>query len=159
MAVGCVFCDIIRGGAPAAVVCEDADTIVIMDRYPIDRGHCLVVTREHRQTILDMDAGETRRVFSVVPMVARAALKGLGADAFSVAQNNGRAARQVVPHVHVHVIPRYNDRGTDWSAGRTVPGMDELERLAALIRPHVEAAGQGQAAAAGTAAPPRPGGR
>ena len=138
--MGCVFCDIIRGGAPAAVVFKDADTVVIMDRYPIDRGHCLVVTREHRRTILDMDAGETRRVFSLVPVVARAALEGLRADAFSIAQNNGRAARQVVPHVHVHIIPRYNDRGTDWSAGRTVPGMDELERLAALIRPRVEAA-------------------
>ena len=157
--MGCVFCDIIRGGAPAAVVCEDADTVVIMDRYPIDRGHCLVVTREHRRTILDMDPGETQRVFSVVPVVARAALEGLGADAFSIAQNNGRAARQVVPHVHVHVIPRYNGKGTDWSAGRTVPGMDELERLAALIRPHVEAARARAGNGGGDRGAPRPGGR
>lgn len=149
--MGCVFCDIIRGGAPAAVVCEDADTVVIMDRYPIDRGHCLVVTKEHRRTILDMDADETRRVFAVVPVVARAALEGLGADAFSIAQNNGRAARQVVPHVHVHIIPRYNDRGTDWSASRGTPGMDELERLAALIRPRVKAA---MAAAGADPGPP-----
>ena len=145
--MGCVFCDIIRKESPAAVVYSDAKAIVIMDKYPIDRGHCLVITRDHRRTILDMDAGEVRELFSVVPVIARAALRGLEADAFSIAQNNGRAARQVVPHVHVHIIPRYNDRGTDWSADRGVPGMGELERLAGLIRPHVGAPGGGAGAA------------
>ena len=136
--MGCIFCDIVSGESPAAVIHEDAGTIAIMDRYPIDRGHCLVITRRHREILLDMEPDEVGSVFGVVPAIARAALKGLGADAFSIAQNNGRAARQVVPHVHVHIIPRYNDRGTDWSVGRSVPSMDDLRRLAALIRPHVE---------------------
>ena len=143
--VGCVFCDIIREGAPAATVYEDDDTVVIMDRYPIDTGHCLVVTREHIETISEMDPAGVGRVFGTAHAISGAVVRGLGADAFSIAQNNGKAARQVVPHVHVHVIPRYNSTGTDWSAGRKVVGMDELERLAARIRPHVGAGGGGAA--------------
>lgn len=138
--MGCVFCDIVRGGAAAATVYEDDDTVVIMDRYPIDTGHCLVITREHRETISDMDPAGVGRVFGTAHAISGAVLRGLGADAFSIAQNNGRAAKQIVPHVHVHVIPRYNSTGTDWSAGRKLAKMDELERLAARIRPHVGAA-------------------
>ena len=145
--MGCVFCEIIRGESEAATVYEDGHVVVIMDRYPIDTGHCLVITREHRETISDMDPAGVGRVFGTAHAVSGAVLRGLGADAFSIAQNNGRAARQVVPHVHVHIIPRYNSTGADWSAGRKVAGMDELERLAARIRPHVEAAAVGSAAA------------
>lgn len=158
--MGCVFCDIIGGGAPAAPIYEDGDVLAIMDRYPIDRGHCLVVTKRHYETISEMDAAGVGRVFGAAHAIAGAALRGLGADAFSIAQNNGKAARQVVPHVHVHIIPRYNRTGTDWSAGRDIAGMDELERLAGLIRPHVGAAAESAesaasaAAAAAAAAPP-----
>ena len=151
--MGCVFCEIIGGESEAATVYEDADVVVIMDRYPIDTGHCLVVTREHCETISDMDPAGVGRVFGTAHAIAGAVLKGLGADAFSIAQNNGRAAKQVVPHVHVHVIPRYNSTGTDWSAGRKVASMEDLGRLAARIRPHVEADAVGSAGAeAGEAA-------
>ena len=152
--MGCVFCEIIGGKAEAAAIYEDAHVVVIMVRYPIDTGHCLVITREHRETISDMDPAGVGRVFGAAHAVSGAVVRGLGADAFSIAQNNGRAARQVVPHVHVHVIPRYNSTGTDWSAGRKLAGMDELERLAARIRPHVGAGSVADAAAkaAGSAA-------
>ena len=151
--MGCVFCEIIEGGAEAATVYEDTDVVVIMDRYPIDTGHCLVITREHRETISDMDPAGVGRVFGTAHAIAGAVLKGLGADAFSIAQNNGKAAKQVVPHVHVHVIPRYNSTGTDWSAGRKVASMGDLEKLAARIRPHVGAdAAAASGAEAGAAA-------
>ncbi len=151
--MGCVFCEIISGGAPAATVYEDDSVVVIMDRYPIDRGHCLVITREHRETISEMDAAGVGRVFGTAHAISGAVLRGLGADAFSIAQNNGKAAKQVVPHVHVHVIPRYNSTGTDWSAGRDIAEMGELERLAGMIRPHVDPAGcSGGGAAASEAA-------
>lgn len=155
--MGCVFCEIIGGESEAATIYEDADVVVIMDRYPIDTGHCLVITREHRETISDMDPAGVGRVFGTAHAIAGAVLKGLGADAFSIAQNNGRAAKQVVPHVHVHVIPRYNSTGTDWSAGRKVASMGDLERLAARIRPHIEADAVGAAAAEAGAAAERAG--
>lgn len=155
--MGCVFCEIIGGESEAATIYEDGHVVVIMDRYPIDTGHCLVITRDHRETISDMDPAGVGRVFGTAHAVAGAVVRGLGADAFSIAQNNGRAARQIVPHVHVHIIPRYNSTGTDWSAGRKVARMEELEKLAARIRPHIGAGGgagaiEGAAAEAGAAA-------
>lgn len=155
--MGCVFCEIISGGAPAAPIYEDGHVLAIMDRYPIDRGHCLVVTKRHYETISEMDSAGVGRVFGAAHAIAGAALAGLGADAFSIAQNNGKAAKQIVPHVHVHIIPRYNSTGTDWTAGRDIADMDELERLAGLIRPHVgdASASAASAAAAAGLAPPR----
>ena len=152
--MGCIFCEIIGGESEAATIYEDDDVVVIMDRYPIDTGHCLVITREHRETISDMDPAGVGRVFGTAHAIAGAVLAGLGADAFSIAQNNGRAAKQVVPHVHVHVIPRYNSTGTDWSAGRKVASMEDLKGLAARIRPHVAV---GEAASEAAAASERAG--
>jgi len=50
-----------------------------------------------------------------------------------MAQNNGRAAKQIVPHVHVHIIPRFNDKGTIWTK-REIGNDDALKILAEKIR-------------------------
>ncbi len=62
-----------------------------------------------------------------------AILEATGADAFSIGQNNGRAAKQIVPHVHIHIIPRYNNKGTVWTK-RQISNDDELSELAKKIR-------------------------
>jgi len=72
-------------------------------------------------------------VFALVPKIAKAILEATGADAFSVGQNNGRAAKQIVPHVHIHIIPRYNNKGTVWTK-RQISSDDELSELAKKIR-------------------------
>jgi histidine triad (HIT) family protein len=60
-------------------------------------------------------------------------LSGAGADAFSLAQNNGKAAKQIIPHVHIHIIPRYNNKGTLWTK-RQIPTNDELFELSEKIK-------------------------
>ena len=69
-------------------------------------------------------------------MCIRDSLKATGADAFSLAQNNGRAAKQIIPHVHVHIIPRYSSKETIWTK-RNIPSDDELEKLAEKIRNYI----------------------
>ena len=64
----------------------------------------------------------------VVPEIANAILKATGAVAFSIAQNNGKEAKQIIPHVHVHIIPRYADKATMWTK-RGIPSDDELKQL------------------------------
>ena len=83
-----------------------------------------------------MDANDVGKMFSKIPKIAKAILEGTGADAFSVAQNNGRAAKQIIPHVHVHIIPRFNHKGTIWTK-RGISNNDELEVLAEKIRAHL----------------------
>ena len=80
-----------------------------------------------------MDSDDVGRIFSIVPKIAKAVLLGSGADAFSLAQNNGKAAKQIIPHVHIHIIPRYNNKGTEWTK-RQIPTDTVLSELAVKIR-------------------------
>ncbi len=109
--MSCLFCDIIAGKVKAHFVYEDKTHVAIMDKYPIQRGHTLVMPRDHHEKITDMNTEHVSTLFSKVPIIARAMLEVTGADGFNIGQNNGRAANQIIPHVHVHIIPRYSTIG------------------------------------------------
>ena len=80
-----------------------------------------------------MPKEEVAELFSLVPKIASVILKTTGAVAFSIAQNNGKEAKQIIPHVHVHVIPRYANKGTVWTK-RGIPSNSELEELSHEIK-------------------------
>ena len=132
----CIFCDIISGKRPGTFLYRDDDIVVFLDKYPIDQGHSLVVSKKHYEKIIDMNADDVGKMFSKIPKIAKAILSGIGADAFSIAQNNGRAAKQIIPHVHVHIIPRFNNKGTIWTK-REISSNDDLEKLAEKIRAYL----------------------
>lgn len=132
----CIFCDIISGKRPGTFLYQDDDIVAFMDKYPIDQGHSLVVSKKHYEKIIDMKPEDVGTMFSKIPKIANAILSGTGADAFSIAQNNGRAAKQIIPHVHVHIIPRFNNKGTIWTK-REISNNEELESLAQKIRAHL----------------------
>ena len=129
----CIFCDILDGKRDAHILYEDDSHVAFLDRYPIDVGHSLVIPREHHERITEMTSENVGKLFSLVPKIANAILVGAKADAFSIAQNNGRAAKQIIPHVHIHIIPRYNSKGTIWTK-RQISTDSELEELAKKIR-------------------------
>ena len=121
------------GNLPCHMIYHDNDCIVILDKYPIDNGHSLIITKKPYEKITDMDVNEVAKLFSKIPKVASAIIKATNADAFSIAQNNGKAARQMVPHVHIHIIPRYNMTGTLWTK-RKIMKDSELGILAQKIK-------------------------
>ena len=129
----CIFCDILDGKIPGHILYEDDSHIAFLDRYPIDVGHSLIIPRKHHETINDMDSKDVGNIFSIAPKIAKAILGATGANAFSIGQNNGKAAKQIIPHVHIHIIPRYNNKGTVWTK-RQVSSDDELMELAKKIR-------------------------
>ena len=131
--MACIFCDIIQGKKQGHFIYEDDTHVAFLDKYPIDHGHSLVLPREHFERVTDMTADKVGDLFSKVPKIAKAIIQITNADAFSMAQNNGRAAKQIVPHVHVHIIPRFNDRGTIWTK-REIGNDDALKILAEKIR-------------------------
>ncbi|MFQ5781559.1 MAG: HIT domain-containing protein [Nitrosopumilus sp.] len=131
--MSCIFCDILNGKRDGYFLYEDDLHVSFLDRYPIDVGHSLVVPRKHHERITDMTPEDVGNVFSIVPKIAKAVLDATGADAFSLGQNNGRAAKQIIPHVHIHIIPRYNSKGTVWTK-RQISNDDELSKLAKKIR-------------------------
>ena len=129
----CIFCDILDGKCDSHIVYNDEDHIAFLDKYPIDDGHTLIIPKKHYEQITDMNSEDVGKIFSLVPKIAKAVLIGSGADAFSLAQNNGKAAKQIIPHVHIHIIPRYNNKGTVWTK-RQIPTDEVLSKLAVNIR-------------------------
>ena len=129
----CIFCDMIHGKLSSHMIYDDDDCLAILDKYPIDNGHSLIITRQHYEKITDMSIDDVSRLFSKVPKIINAIIKATGADAFSIAQNNGKSAKQIIPHVHIHLIPRYNKTGTLWTK-RKIMSDDELKQLAEKIK-------------------------
>ena len=131
--MSCIFCDILDGKRDGHILYEDDSHIAFLDKYPIDVGHSLVIPRKHHEKITDMTPQNVGNVFSLVPKIASAILDATGADAFSLGQNNGRAAKQIIPHVHIHIIPRYNSKGTVWTK-RQISSDTDLSELSKKIR-------------------------
>jgi len=129
----CIFCDIIRGNGSYHEIYQDEDKLAILDKYPIDIGHSLVIPKKPYEKITDMDVDEVAKLFSKIPKIANAIIKATNADAFSIAQNNGKAAKQIIPHVHIHIIPRYNMTGTLWTK-RKIMKDSELDTMAQKIK-------------------------
>jgi len=127
----------IGGKRPYYEIYHDSDIIAILDKYPIDKGHSLVITKKPYEKLTDMSSQEVAELFSKIPKIANAIIKATNADAFSIAQNNGKAAKQIIPHVHVHIIPRYNTTGTLWLK-RKILKDNELDELAQKIRNCIE---------------------
>ena len=131
--MGCIFCEILNGSRNAHFVYTDEYHTAFLDRYPIDIGHTLVIPKKHHELITDMESMQVGRLFSIVPKIASAVLKATAADGFSLGQNNGRVANQIIPHVHIHIIPRYSNRGTVWTKRKIIKD-SEMSSLTAKIR-------------------------
>jgi histidine triad (HIT) family protein len=106
---GCVFCRIVTGEAPAAIVAETPETVAFLDHRPIFPGHTLVVPRTHVETLRDVPAELLHPFFSEVQRLAAAVQDAMEAEGTFVAENN--VVSQSVPHLHVHVVPRRRKDG------------------------------------------------
>ncbi len=105
----CVFCQIVRGESKASLVYANAFTLAFMNRRQANAGHVLVIPRRHVQTIFDLDDFLAAELAKTVVRVSRALKEALQVDDLSVWQSNGAAAFQEIPHLHVHLLPRYAD--------------------------------------------------
>jgi histidine triad (HIT) family protein len=105
----CVFCEILRGKVEAAVVFEDEAAMAFLDHRPLLPGHCLVVPKVHVETLADQPGDLLEPFFRAVQTVERAVETGLEAEGSFVAVNN--RISQSVPHLHVHVVPRWKGDG------------------------------------------------
>lgn len=130
-----MFCDIVARRTEAAHLFEDAEFVGIMDKHPINPGHVLVLPRKHYATIFEMPAAEVGRLFTKAAEVACAVKETLGCEGLNMGQNNGSTAAQIIPHVHVHIIPRYpQDLAPGRWPSRRLASLPELRRTADTIR-------------------------
>ncbi len=107
--MSCVFCSIVAGDLPAHVVLDEPHLLGFLDTRPVFKGHVLLVTREHADTLLELPAALRAPLMEATQRLAAAVVEGLGAQGSFVAMNN--AVSQSVPHLHVHVLPRTKGDG------------------------------------------------
>ena len=129
---GNVFAKILRGEMPAHKVYEDEATLAFMDIMPRGEGHTLVIPKAPARNILDADPEALAAVIKTAQKVARAVKKAFDADGVTVQQFNEAAGGQVVFHLHVHVIPRFE--GVPMKPPGTMGDPEELARNAEKIR-------------------------
>ena len=131
----CIFCSIARGNLKSELIYEDSEYLAFMDKYPITFGHTLVVPRAHYESIHAMDDGEVGKLYSVVSAISKCVIKAVNADGFNIGQNNGRSANQIIPHVHVHIIPRFkhDTKNGKWPS-RSRANDNDLSKIASKIR-------------------------
>ncbi len=138
MPVDCVFCRIVAGELPSNRIYEDADVLAFLDIAPLVKGHTLVIPKAHIDPFMQAPPDIITPLFLAVQRVARAMMTSLKADGINLHQSNGKVAGQVVPHLHVHVIPRFADDGLawNWRAGSYADPAEAkamLERIKAAI--------------------------
>lgn len=115
----CIFCKIANGEIPSKTLYEDENFRVIFDINPASLGHAIILPKEHSANIYDLPETDASKIFLVAKKVAGVLQDVLQCDGMNILQNNGEAAGQSVFHLHVHVIPRYQD---DTVSIKWIPG-------------------------------------
>ena len=107
----CIFCKIVKGEIPCAKIFEDDKVIAFLDIAPANKGHALIVTKNHYPTLVEIPDECLNDMMLKAKKIAQAMSAALGNDGFNVLMNNKKIAGQLVPHAHVHVIPRFAGDG------------------------------------------------
>ena len=107
--MACLFCRIASGEIPAEIVAQDADTVAFLDITPLADGHTVVVPRAHAATVEELKPADNAALFAAVRRLAGAVRTATGAAGTTIGVNNGAATGQTIPHVHVHIVPRWSD--------------------------------------------------
>jgi len=129
-----VFTRIIRREIPAVFVYEDTQVIAFMDAGQVNPGHVLVATKRQVETVMELEEAEAAHLFAIATRVAKAVQAAFEPEGMTLLQTNKPAGWQTVPHVHIHVLPRYAGDGADLIWPRQEPGLEKLREYAARIR-------------------------
>ncbi|HOA87878.1 HIT family protein [Propioniciclava tarda] len=104
----CLFCRIVAGDIPSRQVYAGDDAVAFLDIAPFKRGHTLVVSRQHVSDAL-ADADVLASLAPAITAVGRLLTERLGAQGMNILTNVGEVSGQSVFHLHVHLIPRFQD--------------------------------------------------
>jgi histidine triad (HIT) family protein len=102
----CIFCKIAKGESPAEFIAKTNSFLAILDAHPAAPGHTLVIPKKHYVTILDIPSTLAQEMHKLIQNIASKILDDKKGDAFNIVMNNLSPAGQVVPHAHIHIIPR-----------------------------------------------------
>ncbi|MGC8569323.1 MAG: HIT family protein [Nitrososphaeria archaeon] len=134
----CIFCMIASGSEQAYKVYENDRVLAILDRFPIAPGHTLVITKNHYQDYLSVPDEDLYELARVSKIVGTAVKEGMGADGVRLFTNVGRAASQVIFHVHIHIVPMWErEPNFTWFRRRAEITPSVANYVLNRIKPHL----------------------
>ncbi|MFW9768370.1 MAG: HIT family protein [Candidatus Thorarchaeota archaeon] len=134
----CIFCKIVSGEMPASIIFEDDVCIALMDVFPVNEGHSLLIPKKHFINMLDVDDDVVAHLAKRLADLTRRVKKATGEDGVINIVANGEGAGQEVPHLHFHAIPR--SKGSSFGFHfppdyrNELASRDSLEEMAKKIR-------------------------
>ncbi len=132
----CLFCKIINKEIPSTQVYEDDTVYAFLDIHPVNPGHVLIAPKKHSTNLMDIEDADMEAVIRLSKKIAQA-LTAQGAAGINLEMNNGQVAGQVIPHTHLHVVPRTESDGLKhWPGKEYAPG--EAEAVAEGIRKNLQ---------------------
>jgi len=130
----CIFCKIVDGEIPNYTVYESSHVLAFLDINPHAKGHTVIIPRVHAETIFDLNEELQKEFFPAIRAVMERIEKVLHPDGYNVGWNHGAVGGQVVPHLHVHVMPRWEgDGGGSIHSVIKNPGEVSVEDVAKLF--------------------------
>lgn len=129
----CIFCKIIAGEIPSAKVYEDEFVYAFLDISPINKGHVLVIPKEHHESVAAVNEETVGRMMKVGSRIGIALKRELDADAYNLHLADGTAAGQVVMHAHLHIVPRWIEDGFHWNWRQLSYNDGEMADISAKI--------------------------
>lgn len=131
----CLFCKIIKKEIKSEIIYEDSDAIAFLDASPRASGHTMILPKQHADNIFALDDYLIRPVFHAVKIVAGFIQKALKPDGFTIGINHGKAGGQAIDHLHIHIIPRWqNDGGSSIHDVVNNQSAESLEDIGKKIR-------------------------
>src|SRR3954469_7304641 len=145
--IDCVFCDIAAGKVPATIVHQDDPTMAFVNLRQFHPGHTLVIPRHHFQDVRELDDSTGAALMATVVRVTRAGGAAFPNEGLSPWHSIGEAAFQEVPHLHIHIHPRFQDDNVlrVYPSPPATPNKETRDQYAATLRRNLErasAAGQ-----------------
>lgn len=135
LADDCVFCRILKGEIPCTKVYEDDLVLAFLDIAPYNPGHTVIIPKDHQVSSTVLGEEYLAAIMKVAPKIGAALMRATGGEGFNLVLNNGRVAGQVVPHVHMHVIPRFADDKVVMSGSSiSYSGAEEMNQLLEKIQ-------------------------
>ena len=125
----CIFCKIAAGEIPSKTLYEDEEFRVILDLGPANKGHALILPKDHYADLFALPEEKAEKVIRLAKKMGAQIKDALHADGLNLVQNNGECAGQTVFHFHMHIIPRFKNDGQKigWIPGK--PSGEELEEV------------------------------
>ena len=140
--MSCLFCRIRDGESPSYKVYEDEHTLAFLDINPVADGHVLLIPREHTKYIEELSEETSEKLMKALKKIVPPIQRAFNATDSNIAINNGPNAGQIIPHVHIHIIPRPTRIGSPFfsSVGRLKPRKKEyFVGIAEKIKKEIDA--------------------